>query len=1158
MSNARLLVDEPVDADEFGTHQRIADQLLELIKATGDSPTPHSIGLMGAWGSGKSSIVRMLQRRIGEQDAKSIHLFTYDAWAHDGDSLRKAFIDALERDLERSRSESVQSKKRPKRNANTDTTTDAETGIWDRHEETRSTSEPIIRNHAKVLLVSLALFAVGLKLFSVPALKSKSYWMDLLLGANVPALFLMSLPGLAMAVFMAINKWGKSEHKALWFGSEKERGKRFSVWSGFLRRIDGEVERKWTTTPRDSILKFGEAFTSLLAKLDTVQKRKKLVLVIDNIDRLDPSGAREFWSTMRALFDRSIQRYAGIDPSRVWLIVPIADESVPALFDRDYVDGNYSQAFLDKTFDLTFHVPIPIQTNSTAYFAKKLDYAFPASSFPAAATRAVAALYEYAMLSVSSASLVGRTPRQMKLFVNRLVALQSTLPEAIPLEALCAYLLHKDQIGGADIPVALLSPLEQSLLPALPDWRVQVAAAHFGVGLDEASQIVLEEPLRRALLDGDAARVKELEERPGFRAALYKAIDAETLPTPELAASKVLNTLKVLQEAELAADPQRLTLLRRRLARSQTLGFLKAGAAEMLTALLLDIPDELDRMQHLSIWAEGLGGPWLAAANLSAVTGDVATRAADLQTAVARQWGELAAAIINLAPKGAAPAIQVPLLGPYFVRAIDKFATDIREVSDAKNLAIQDNDSWQLSIANWPGESSGPENPRKFFDVLFSIPSLVVDLGEVANQLSNIVSPSLTPERLSNILHSLASMAVRTDGAPATETIRDLVTSHRLMALVAAMDDVALRAKIVALIALYQPNYSWSQLRPLPPGGTQLSSMLAEPSDAFSGELAGFLMAMLLVGTVVTTMAADAKWHTVLAGILPAVLRAEYKMALTIDGARAFFAYLSSRSDPDIVATFGLLANGDEIIARLIEPGLKADDVPFATHLLGTSFGSSSRELHLALVSWLEAVESADWYSAITDAAPATVPLWHLASELEKQSIPFVLGTRTLDATVQVANQVADGSVAWSEGTQLNLERALGWIRPDIRSNFKLHLGRILLKLASADQIRRLLSSFSNEIGELERADASAFIVGPLRMIVEDPTEETVEWATKFARKNTSKLKSAKGPISELLERIDATAGGVEPDSPIARQLASLRELLTPTARKAKARRVAE
>lgn len=87
----QLLSDAPVDEDAFeGGHDRVAEALANLIR---DEEGGKAIALRGPYGSGKSTVIEILEDKI--EDDGETRIFTYDAWEHQGDPLRRSFIESL-------------------------------------------------------------------------------------------------------------------------------------------------------------------------------------------------------------------------------------------------------------------------------------------------------------------------------------------------------------------------------------------------------------------------------------------------------------------------------------------------------------------------------------------------------------------------------------------------------------------------------------------------------------------------------------------------------------------------------------------------------------------------------------------------------------------------------------------------------------------------------------------------------------------------------------------------------------------------------------------------------------------------------------------------------------------------------------------------------
>ena len=86
--------DTPINFDlAFSIAFAIAD-LIDSAEAGGKV-----VGLEGGWGTGKSTVVNLLQQRLHERDAK-YSVITFDAWAHESDPLRRTYLETLIRHLQ--------------------------------------------------------------------------------------------------------------------------------------------------------------------------------------------------------------------------------------------------------------------------------------------------------------------------------------------------------------------------------------------------------------------------------------------------------------------------------------------------------------------------------------------------------------------------------------------------------------------------------------------------------------------------------------------------------------------------------------------------------------------------------------------------------------------------------------------------------------------------------------------------------------------------------------------------------------------------------------------------------------------------------------------------------------------------------------------------
>jgi hypothetical protein len=73
--------------------------------------------------------------------------------------------------------------------------------------------------------------------------------------------------------------------------------------------------------PEPTSIEFQQLFDSAIKDALSKCSDRRLLIVIDNLDRVDPHDARAIWSTMRTFFDND-STLSPLYRSRFWLLVP--------------------------------------------------------------------------------------------------------------------------------------------------------------------------------------------------------------------------------------------------------------------------------------------------------------------------------------------------------------------------------------------------------------------------------------------------------------------------------------------------------------------------------------------------------------------------------------------------------------------------------------------------------------------------------------------------------------------------------------------------------------------------------------------------------------------------------------------------------------------
>mgnify|MGYP003300434590 FL=1 len=81
------------DRLEYRTHEHIAEKLYDIISS--EDSEGLTVGLEGEWGAGKSTVIKLLQKKLENGGCDKTFIFYIDAWEHEGDHLRRVFLEML-------------------------------------------------------------------------------------------------------------------------------------------------------------------------------------------------------------------------------------------------------------------------------------------------------------------------------------------------------------------------------------------------------------------------------------------------------------------------------------------------------------------------------------------------------------------------------------------------------------------------------------------------------------------------------------------------------------------------------------------------------------------------------------------------------------------------------------------------------------------------------------------------------------------------------------------------------------------------------------------------------------------------------------------------------------------------------------------------------
>lgn len=544
-----LLSDEPTDRDEFKSHDNVAQTIVALISSDADGGK--AIGVTGSWGSGKSTVIELLKGKLLKLKGCQTLVFQFDAWTHQDDPPRRAFLEALHEFLLNSPYTREEAERQ------SDSWGLAINKIVGKSETSTTTTQKEIAPVGAAIAILL--------LITVPL----AGYVAKEIGLGYGLLFVL-LPVLVAVVAAAVNHWLTPPEVVSVTTMTPEQQPKKPTFSNQLLRVllrdtvetkTAETEKADDATSTD----FRRVFGKILDDVLLVGWKRRLLVVVDNLDRVDAQKAVSIWSTMRIFFELDAQSCKW--KSKFWLIAPFDPAALRRLWAAEDADDKESAAlvesFINKTFQVTFRVSPPVVARWRDFFERNFREVFQEEERQRE-WRTIYRLYDRFTTQPSF--------RDIKLFLNKLAVLYLQWEDEIPLPFLALYLLiapkTKDSVleivtgrragdGTVDPqPPELVNAAVLGVLPPVRDatgkvepdgWKKQIAAVHFNVLPKEVVHALIGNDLQQAISAGDAATIRRLAQVPDFWTACEQVVE-DRLPDLE-GTPALLSTLRLLHDA---------------------------------------------------------------------------------------------------------------------------------------------------------------------------------------------------------------------------------------------------------------------------------------------------------------------------------------------------------------------------------------------------------------------------------------------------------------------------------------------------------------------------------------------------------------------------------------------------------------------------------
>lgn len=457
----QVLADNPdggTDTAYYTAHSQIAKGLKNLIE---NSDKGITIAIEGEWGSGKSTVVEKLKTKLDEFPDK-YRMFIFDAWMNASDPLRWAFVSGLVKTLEKAGQDEEEKVgqdakyktwliERPVAN-------NKKRRPWIQYLEEAVQKKDIKEQHLEFSPVTKLIVAVVL-IFSLYKIYTSIVHDGLTIFASFSVISLVGILILFLfSTHQLILKTSKIEDKtrniSVWriyhdapllkLTRQNFRDKITSITKfavGLLGMSGDDLSAavlgkyktyeisQGTQSGNPSVLEFQALFE--LAAENALngnnEKERKLIIVIDNLDRVEPEVSEEVWSLVRSFVDNPDY---GTWKDRIWVLVPIYPARLPndeqSKYGEEPTAPTRTPNFFDKVFQTKVLVPRPTSDDNKAYLEIKLKDAFGEEAFRDGQSKILDTITEIFSKVGSSRDDFGSgaaVPRLIIRFVNDLVAL---------------------------------------------------------------------------------------------------------------------------------------------------------------------------------------------------------------------------------------------------------------------------------------------------------------------------------------------------------------------------------------------------------------------------------------------------------------------------------------------------------------------------------------------------------------------------------------------------------------------------------------------------------------------------------------------------------------------------------------------------------------
>ena len=555
------LTDMPSVEDKFasGGHSRCAEALVNSIKLSRDCN--RSIGLEGNWGSGKSSVVAMAEDKLLKENYQ---FFTYDLWTSKNASFRRGFLEAL--------NDWLSTKKQP---ISQSIYEEFKERITSRQKDITTTTYRKFSLFGGFFVVSLAIMpflALWLSPFGANVQRTFRQapkdgeipidlpWIyDVLIkyGHWVPVVIITLLVVLFFREVLCVH-WRSKD--------EIDSSKIIGFWEAIQRSLSLFSHKSKADTQTQSIRdkdptqnEFQNIFMDMLKA--SQKNEKRIIFVLDNIDRLPKDAIADVWSEVRSVANPQTlsktdknQTITTIIPyDRMHILRALRPKETPSLDNESIsavnkISPTYAnEDVFRKTFDAVLTVSPPLASNLQQYLEQGFNEVLN-NSLDGGQLYRLFQIYD----AFITENQILPTPRQVLSYVNDVGSYVAQWQDAISPEAIAIYVLHKVALQADPKLARNLDNFPKGVVrsAAQPDLSEQLLAICYNVPKKSVFELTMDRDILRAIAKSEPEDFIEISKTSGFTTRIHHLLH-EHLPEIAKDPSDFCNAMENWLGAEL-------------------------------------------------------------------------------------------------------------------------------------------------------------------------------------------------------------------------------------------------------------------------------------------------------------------------------------------------------------------------------------------------------------------------------------------------------------------------------------------------------------------------------------------------------------------------------------------------------------------------------